>query len=64
MTIIYQCGDITLRPTTNEYSKAISARFNKKASSIIASSQAINHTSKGDFTHLAPTGHLTVVIRG
>ncbi len=63
---IYSCGDISTPYQSNEYHKAMNARLARKCSEIIASSQLreMHHTKKGDFTHLAPVGHLRTVIRG
>lgn len=63
MAVVYSCGDISHKPKSNEYHKAMAARKSKDCFAIIASSQVINHTSKGDFTHLAAVGHCTSVIQ-
>lgn len=63
---IYSCGDISTPSQSNEYRKAVLARqareFHGKAAAFQLSN--MHYTKKGDFTHLAPVGHLRTVIRG
>lgn len=63
MATVYQCGDVSQPYRSNEHRKAMHARIAKQASTVLAMSDAadLRFTSKGDFTHLAPTGHLTTV---
>lgn len=65
MSVVYQCGDISPKVSSDEHRKALLAR---KQQALAANKVAVLEsgkvfTQRGDFCHLAPTGMLTQSIR-
>ena len=62
--VVYSCGDVSLTASqrgSEDYRAAIRARQDRERARKIAKTEnfAKHYSQKGDFTHLAPVGHVT-----
>ena len=62
--VVYSCGDVSLTASqrgSEDYRAAIRARKAREMAQKIAQAEntAKRYSQKGDFTHLAPVGHVT-----
>ncbi|AHJ10553.1 hypothetical protein Spp001_45 [Shewanella phage Spp001] len=62
--VVFSCGDVSLTASprgSEDYRAAIRARQDRERARKIAKTEdlAKHYSQKGDFTHLAPVGHVT-----
>ncbi|ARM70569.1 hypothetical protein HOR75_gp43 [Shewanella phage SppYZU05] len=62
--VVYSCGDVSLTASqrgSEDYRAAIRARQAREQARKIAKNEDFckHYSQKGDFTHLAPIGHVT-----
>lgn len=59
MTVIYATAPVTCRYESQDYRRVVLARAARDVATRKAAQEPKTFTQKGDFTHLAPVGHVT-----